>query len=66
MTPAESAAALAVLLAMPRLPDHPDHRSHDEIANDMRIEQAAEARRDAHREPTSDEDDAWLAARWSA
>jgi hypothetical protein len=47
------------------LPDRADRRGADEIANDMRIEQAAEARRDARREPTSEADGDWLAARYA-
>jgi hypothetical protein len=61
-----NAEMLAVLADMTRdLPHRPDLRGSDEIANDMRLEQLAEARRDARREPTSEADGAWLAARWA-
>lgn len=60
-TPAEF---LALLIAMTSSqPERPDLRSQEQIDHDMRLEQAAEHRRDHRREPTSDRDETWLADR---
>jgi hypothetical protein len=62
-----NAEMLAVLEDMTRdLPDRHDTRGSDEIANDMRLEQLAEARKLARMEPTSDEDGEFLARRYAS
>lgn len=60
-TPAEF---LALLIAMTANTDRPDLRGHDEIANDMRLEQLAEDRKAARRgDHDGERSQRWLAER---
>jgi hypothetical protein len=63
LSAAEMKAVLEEMLA--DIPDRPDRRSADEIANDMRLEQLAEARQLARMEPTSDADGDYWAGKWA-